>query len=217
MNQNLIPWNRQPEENQKQFHAFQIFLELGKNRTYQSVAKNLNISKSTVKRYGKKFKWQLRALLFDSITNSKNKNQLYSLNPQQENLFKNKSDFSQIMQHIFNELYPHLINYEQSYLNESINEKINFINKMIKTFNSIIKTIDSNESDYFNREKYLRCKNIMNSLEFTDENLDDEDDDYDENNVDDYDDDTDSVTGIIDENYKDDDSEELNDDDDTNE
>ena len=61
-----LPFDRQRREGSKAFAAFQIYLELGKNRTHALVAEKLGVSTRMVNKWGVKHGWTERIAARDA-------------------------------------------------------------------------------------------------------------------------------------------------------
>lgn len=59
-------WERQPNESEKAYEAFKIYLNLGDNRTAQAVADELQKSYTLIRRWKDKYSWKDRAIAYDN-------------------------------------------------------------------------------------------------------------------------------------------------------
>lgn len=65
MPDNTRIFERLKDETDKAFRAFNIFLELGKDRTLPNVARALSVSKQNLQRWSSKYNWIERAAAYD--------------------------------------------------------------------------------------------------------------------------------------------------------
>jgi hypothetical protein len=61
-----MPWDRLPEERDKPYTAFQVYLNLGVSRSLLKVAAELSKSEALIKRWSAEFGWVERARAFDA-------------------------------------------------------------------------------------------------------------------------------------------------------
>ena len=61
----LDPWDRQPEESDTQWNAFQIYRDMGYGRTMKKVADKLGVSPATIYAYSRKNDWAERIQQWD--------------------------------------------------------------------------------------------------------------------------------------------------------
>lgn len=63
----LKPWDRQPGETSKAYAHFQVFLDMGADRTLQKVADTVAKSEQYIRRLSVQYGWQDRARAWDSM------------------------------------------------------------------------------------------------------------------------------------------------------
>ena len=63
----LKPWDRQPKESSSAYAHFQIFLDMGAERTLQRVADTVSLSEQYIRRLSTQHGWQDRARAWDSM------------------------------------------------------------------------------------------------------------------------------------------------------
>lgn len=61
----LDPWDRQPEESDTQWNAFQMYRDMGYGRTMKKVAEKLKVSPATIYAYSRKNNWAERIQQWD--------------------------------------------------------------------------------------------------------------------------------------------------------
>jgi hypothetical protein len=59
------PWDRQPGESSKAYHAFCVYRDAASARTFEAVAEMLRCSGANVRRWAKKWRWVERTRAFD--------------------------------------------------------------------------------------------------------------------------------------------------------
>lgn len=60
------PWERQPKESAKAFEAFEIYCQMGTERSIQKVAQKLTKSTTLLKRWSSQWDWQERCRAYDN-------------------------------------------------------------------------------------------------------------------------------------------------------
>lgn len=60
------PWERQQNESAKAFEAFNVYLEMGSERSIRAVAQKLNKSATLIQRWNKTHHWQERIRAYDN-------------------------------------------------------------------------------------------------------------------------------------------------------
>lgn len=63
----LKPWDRQPNETSKAYHAFVTYRDMGGERTLQKVCKELGKSGGVIDRWATQWGWKARTEAWDSI------------------------------------------------------------------------------------------------------------------------------------------------------
>lgn len=67
MDDDLKPWDRQPGETSKAYHAFVTYRDLGGERSLEKAAKELGKTTGTIDRWASQWKWSSRTAAWDSI------------------------------------------------------------------------------------------------------------------------------------------------------
>jgi len=60
------PWERQPRESHQAFEAFSTYLNMGSERSYTKVGRQLGKSKDLIDRWGRDWNWQERIRAYDN-------------------------------------------------------------------------------------------------------------------------------------------------------
>lgn len=60
------PWERRPEESEKNYEAFWCYVSIGTGRTFQEVAKRLSKSRVIIERWARANDWRNRAAAWDA-------------------------------------------------------------------------------------------------------------------------------------------------------
>lgn len=66
MNDDTMPWERQPGESEKAFAAFEIYRDLGDERSIRAVVQRCNKSASLIGRWSAAYRWVDRAAAYDN-------------------------------------------------------------------------------------------------------------------------------------------------------
>lgn len=67
MDDEIKPWDRQPREGSKAYEHFQIYLDMGADRTLQKVADTVSKSEQYIRRLSTQYGWRERARSWDSM------------------------------------------------------------------------------------------------------------------------------------------------------
>lgn len=63
----IKPWSRQKGETSKAYAAFEVYRDMGEDRTTRAVAKHLSRSEALIKGWSSKWSWPERARAWDSV------------------------------------------------------------------------------------------------------------------------------------------------------
>jgi len=61
-----LPWERQPGESEQAWEAFQLYRDIGTDRTYMGVAERLHKSGQIMRRWAHRWMWEDRVLAWDN-------------------------------------------------------------------------------------------------------------------------------------------------------
>lgn len=95
-------WERQNTESDKAFAAFQIYLDLGGERTFQKVAEKCQKTTSLINRWAREYNWRDRAVAWDNVLlEEKRRNYIQRYNKFLERQFKGNEKIQEMALKVF--------------------------------------------------------------------------------------------------------------------
>jgi len=160
-----LPWHPQVGETFREYNAFERYLSLGPARSIAQIATALNLSKSAIYNYSKKWNWEERALLHDKVHYELRRNDALLESEQHRGMLRNlRSDVAQFSFIASNELAKLLKDFWSAYDNPLIMKKINFMFNISRTLEKTMGLAEIPLDEHALNDKSIRDININNML-----------------------------------------------------
>ncbi|OGU12666.1 MAG: hypothetical protein A2X61_10975 [Ignavibacteria bacterium GWB2_35_12] len=146
--QKEYPWFRQPEESEKVYFLFCIYVDMRHDRSFTRVAKISGYSPRTICRIAKKWNWKQRAFFFDrqiyrDLYNETSAD-MSELNYRKIN---QRISLSASYQDALDQLQNYLTYYDKAYNLPDVKEKMDFLNKVARLLAYMMKMQNFSVSD----------------------------------------------------------------------